>query len=555
MPAIAFAGGDGDFSKYQDRGWVWMYLAAFGFGFLTSLTPCVYPMIPIIVGVFGARDDDVGRGKAFALATLYVLGMAVLYAGLGVGFAMLGRATSFGSILANPWVVIPVVLFYTALAASMFGAFEFRLPMSWQNKLNQVGGKGYGGAFLMGLVGGLTAAPCTGPFLAGILGFVATTGNVGGGFGLLFTYAIGMGVLFWVIAVFAASVPKSGRWMEWVKSFGGIALLAVGIYFLRPIIPALRKLVDPSTGFLIGSIVIAAGGALLGAIHLSFHGSTTDKARKGVGVALAVIGISGVVNWAVTPNRLLPWQHDERAAFAMAKAQHKGILIDFAAEWCNPCKELSHTFAREGVYEAIVRDYVPLKFDVTSGDDTDEERQKRYKAPSLPVVLFIDPRNVDVDKLEDIDLSKVELARVKSVVDKSTFLEKIKSATARLRSAPKTQTASTTEWMKDPDAAFTAAKKAGKGVVLDFGATWCEPCEKLSKTFAHADVSAKLLQKYVPVRLDMSAQTDADKVLMKRYKVSQLPTVIFFGPDGKEQRRIDDALEPEAMVTLLAGLN
>jgi len=433
LPAVAFAAGDSDFAKYQDKGVLWMYLGAFGVGFLTSLTPCVYPMIPIVVGVFGAKDEDVSRGKAFALATLYVLGMAVLYASLGLGFALLGKATSFGSILANPWIVIPLVVFYAALAASMFGAFDFRLPMSWQNKLNRVGGKGYGGAFAMGLVGGLTAAPCTGPFLAGILGYVATTGNPAMGFGLLFTYAIGMGVLFWVLAVFAAAVPKSGKWMEWVKSFGGIALLAVGIYFLRSIIAPLRSAVDPSTLFLAVSISIAATGAILGAIHLSFHSKTSHKVRKGLGVALMLVGVTGIVNWIVTPSRILPWEKNEVTAFTMAKAQNKGIMIDFAAEWCGPCKEIEHTFAKEGVYEAIVKDYIPLKFDVTKGSDDDEEKQERYKAPSLPVVLFIDPKDVDVNKLKDLILAKIELARIKSAVGKSAFLDVIKEATAKLR--------------------------------------------------------------------------------------------------------------------------
>ncbi len=446
LPAIAFAAGDGDFAKYEKKGLLWMYMAAFGIGFLTSLTPCVYPMIPIIVGVFGARDENVSRRKAFMLATMYVLGMAVLYAGLGVGFATLGKATAFGSILANPWVVIPVVAFYAALAASMFGAFEFRLPMSVQNRLNQVGGKGYGGAFAMGLVGGLTAAPCTGPFLAGILAFVATTGNVANGFGLLFTYAIGMGILFWVIAVFAAAVPKSGKWMEYVKSFGGIALLAVGLYFLRPIAEPLRKAVDTSTLFLLIAIGVTVVGLALGAIHLSFHSKTSHKARKGLGVVLTVIGITGIVNWAVTPNRILPWEKDERNAFVMAKQQNKGIMIDFSAKWCLPCKELEHTFAKEGVYEAIVKDYVPLKFDVSKDNDENEKLQERYNAASLPVVLFIDPKDVNVDDLGNIDLSKVELERIKSAVGKGSFMKTINSATAKLRKgkpdAPLTKTGS-----------------------------------------------------------------------------------------------------------------
>ena len=108
LPLTAFAGADANFEEYQAKGWIWLFLGAFGAGFVTSLTPCVYPMIPIVVGVFGARDEDVGRGQAFALATFYVLGMGTLFASLGLGFALLGKKTGFGSLLANPAVVIPI---------------------------------------------------------------------------------------------------------------------------------------------------------------------------------------------------------------------------------------------------------------------------------------------------------------------------------------------------------------------------------------------------------------------------------------------------------------
>src|SRR5262245_514178 len=178
IPAIAFAGGDGDFSEYEERGLGWMYLASFGFGFLTSLTPCVYPMIPITLAIFGARGGNVSKRRALLLATAYVIGMGATYSVLGVVVTLALGATSFGSQLSHPAIVIPLVLLFVVLAASLFGAFELNLPSGLQARLNQVGGKGFGGAFAMGLVGGLIAAPCTGPFLAGLLAFVATSDNV-----------------------------------------------------------------------------------------------------------------------------------------------------------------------------------------------------------------------------------------------------------------------------------------------------------------------------------------------------------------------------------------
>jgi thiol:disulfide interchange protein DsbD len=400
----------------ESRGFLLMLLSSLGLGIAASLTPCVYPMIPIVVGVFGARDEAVTRRRAFGLATAYVLGMGVIYTVLGILFAMLGKAGDQGQVLANPWIVIPLVGVYALLASSMFGAFELNLPPALQQRLARVGGKGYGGAFGMGLVGGFTAAPCTGPFLAGMLGWVAMTGSVVRGASMLFTFALGMGVLFWVIAATSVSLPKSGRWMEWVKSAGGIALL-VGIYFLRPIVPALAELGSASMLFLALSVAIAVAGLALGAVHKSFHGGAGERVRKGIGVTLAVVGATGVLTWLATPDRTLPWRTDETVAFAEAKAQGKGVMIDFSADYCKPCKKLeTDTFSADGVFEKIVADYVPLKFDVSKGTDLDDERQEKYDAEgALPAVLLL-------------DASGRELARIREFIGPDEFMKVLRWA-------------------------------------------------------------------------------------------------------------------------------
>ena len=387
-PGVAHAA-DGSFSSYQERGWAWMFLASFGFGFLTSLTPCVYPMIPITLAIFGARGDDVSKGRAIALATSYVGGMGLTYAALGVTFALIGKQGDFGTQLANPWLVIPLVALFVALAASMFGAFELNLPSSWQAKLNQIGGKGFGGAFAMGLVGGLIAAPCTGPFLAGLLAFVATTGSVVGGGALLFTYAIGMGVLFWLLAAFALSIPKSGRWMEGVKSAGGIGLLFAAVYFLKPFLPWLYRVGSPSLVFLLVMIAIAVAGLAAGALQLSFHGGWGERLRKGVGVTCVLVGALGGWTWKLTPKHHVPWLHDENAAFAKARAEHKGVLVDFGATWCNPCQEMERVFGDDDVYAAITAHFVPLQFDITHSTDASDAARRRYGADTLPSIYFM----------------------------------------------------------------------------------------------------------------------------------------------------------------------
>lgn len=375
----------GDFAAAADRGTLHAFLFALTAGFLTSLTPCVYPMIPITISIFGGRGGS-SRARSFLLATAYVAGIAVMFGTLGTSFALLGKA--FGTFLANPWVVVPLAVFFFAMAASMFGAFDLALPATLQQRLSQVGGRGFAGAFLMGLVGGLIAAPCTGPPLAGILAYVATTRDGVLGFGLLATYAAGIGVPFWAIAGFSMQLPRSGPWMNAVKSVFGVALILAGLYYLRPIVPALRALTGSSGLFIAVALATALAGVGVGAIHLSFSDGKGKAARKAAGVMLMVGGLLASINYLLTPTREVEWLRSEPAAIAEARASGKPLLVDFMADWCLPCQEMDvKVFGRPDVASTLA-EFVLLRVDLSreSEDDSLAALKAKYQVETLPAI-------------------------------------------------------------------------------------------------------------------------------------------------------------------------
>jgi thioredoxin:protein disulfide reductase len=377
-------------------------LFALTYGFLTALTPCVYPMIPITVSIFGARAG-VPRSRALALATAYVLGIAAMFGALGTTFGLVGRA--FGTFLANPWVIVPLALFFVAMGLSMFGAFEVALPSELQARLSRIGGRGMLGAFLMGLVAGIIAAPCTGPPLASLLAYVATTRNAGWGFVLLATYGAGVGLPFWLLAGFSMSLPRPGVWMEWIKSVFGVALFAAALYYLKNVVPALARFGSgkPTFALEMGALVVV--GVLLGAVHASFHGGAAERVRKGLGVALVTVGLFGATNYLLAPkgNVELHWLTDEATALADAQAAGRPLLIDFSASWCLPCREFDvRVFSRPEVAEAMGR-FTLLRLDVSQADDVPAlgALKRKYGADTLPAIRLVSPAGAILAKTDN----------------------------------------------------------------------------------------------------------------------------------------------------------
>jgi thioredoxin:protein disulfide reductase len=392
----------------------------FAGGLLTAMTPCVYPLIPITVSVFGARKAE-GRGKALVLTSAYIIGMGVVFSALGVLAAKTGQA--FGALLGHPGVVTGLAIFMLVLASSMFGAFELALPSGLQQRLNSVGGAGVAGAFLMGSVSGFLAAPCTGPVLTGLLAFVAKTANTGLGAGLLFLYAMGIGVPFFLIGVFTVRLPRGGVWMEWVKSVLGILLVALAFLYLKDAFASLREAVKEGAaqlGRLPGAALtgaVAAVGVLVGAIHLSFKEGARQFAFKALGVAIVVAAVIvrvGVMDaaptgqlwvklgWAEPPQApTFQWDHvmpAKKSSFSMqefeqvlasARAEGRPVMIDFFAEWCAACKELDReTYPASEVIAEAGR-FLNIKIDATNTEDALELLMERFGVEGLPTVAFI----------------------------------------------------------------------------------------------------------------------------------------------------------------------
>jgi thiol:disulfide interchange protein DsbD len=393
--ATADGGGSasGAFADALARGPVFALAAAFVGGLLVSLTPCVYPMIAITVSVFGANQAK-SRLQAAGLSSVFVLGIAVMFTALGVGAALSGAI--FGKFLSNPYVVGGLAILFLTMAASMFGAFEMALPSSLNNRLATVGGIGFGGAFVLGLVSALVAAPCTGPVLTGILVWIAASHRIFLGTGVMFTFACGLGVPFFLVGTFAVSLPKGGSWMLGVKWIFGVVLAVVALYFLRNVVGPLQHVARP------GNVYPAIAAALLG---LSFvlaweHVAAEKRGAKHperskplklTSIPLAIAGAFMLISWIQLPKAELQWLTSESEGTKIASNEHRPLIVDFGAEWCGACKELTtHTFADDSVRSEAGR-FVAVRVDATDDDDPQVNAIKdKYKVVGLPTVVVMD---------------------------------------------------------------------------------------------------------------------------------------------------------------------
>ncbi|WES68014.1 protein-disulfide reductase DsbD [Superficieibacter sp. HKU1] len=368
---------------------LWALLIGIGIAF----TPCVLPMYPLISGIVLGGQQRLSTSRALLLAFIYVQGMALTYTALGLVVAAAGL--QFQAALQHPYVLIGLSIVFTLLALSMFGLFTLQLPSSLQTRLalmsNRQRGGSPGGVFAMGAIAGLICSPCTTAPLSAILLYIAQSGNLWLGGGTLYLYALGMGLPLIVVTVFGnRMLPKSGPWMEQVKTAFGFIILALPVFLLERII---------------GDIWGSRLWALLGVAFFGWAFITSLKAQRSwmrlvqiVFLGAALICARPLQDWAFGAPAATEQAHlnftriasvDELDR-ALASAQGKPVMLDLYADWCVACKEFEkYTFSDPQVRQALSHS-VLIQANVTANSAADIALLKRLNVLGLPTILFFD---------------------------------------------------------------------------------------------------------------------------------------------------------------------
>jgi thiol:disulfide interchange protein DsbD len=362
----------------------YLFLAFFILGLALAFTPCVLPMLPILSSVvFGTQGKkSISKGRASLLAAAYVLGMACVYALAGILMAALGGSVQRA--LQSPIALIGFALLLLALSGSLFGLYELRMPQSWQEKVDQLAGRhkggSFAGAFALGGISTLVASPCITAPLAGVLAFIAQTGSMSLGAGLLFVMALGMGLPLLFIAIEARIlIPSTGMWMVWLQRTLGVLLVATAAWIASPLLQ--------SDGGKVGSNVMANG----------------QRQHQIGNASFAVIESSAQLDQFLV----------------QAKEQRKLVLLDFYADWCISCKEMEvNTFANPEVNQELQK-FALLQADVTKNSPDNQALLKRFGLFGPPGILIFD---LNSEELKD--------QRVIGYMPPQRFAERLKKVLA-----------------------------------------------------------------------------------------------------------------------------
>jgi thiol:disulfide interchange protein DsbD len=388
-------------------------LGFLGFGLLLAFTPCVFPMIPILSGIIVGQKNMTGR-KAFILSLVYVLAMALTYTVAGVLAGLFGE--NLQAMFQNPWVLGTFSAIFVLLALSMFGFYELQMPSGIQSRLNNLSNKQEGGSLIgvaiMGALSALIVGPCVAAPLAGALIYIGQTGDAVLGGMALFALSIGMGIPLLLVGTSAGQwLPRAGMWMEAIKAVFGVMMLAVAIWMLERILPESVSLLLWAALFMISAIFL---GALT---HLPENTNGWRKFLKGSGIMLLLygsllmvgsatgsgglwqplkglsVGQGGVANAAgggAATSNLQFNTVKTLAELQQAVKDGKGqpVMVDFYADWCVTCKEMEkYTFSDPAV-QALLRNVILVKADVTKTTDETKALLKQFQIVGPPAILF-----------------------------------------------------------------------------------------------------------------------------------------------------------------------
>lgn len=403
-------------------GSLWFILLSFfGFGLLLALTPCVFPMIPIISSVIVAQGAGLGTRRAFWLSLVYVLSMAVAYTIAGVLAGLFGA--NLQAAFQTPWIITLFALVFVALAMSMFDLFELQIPNVIQSRISQISGKRSGviGVALMGFLSALIVGPCVAAPLAGALIYIGQTGDALLGGAALFALSIGMGVPLLAVGTTAGKfMPKPGTWMDTIKSIFGVMLIGVSIWMIS-------RIIDENISMMLwGGLAIFVAiniGALEPIRGRCIRCQRANKKALGIiillyGMSLLLGGMSGAKDPLHPLDPFLPSKAVAESTVAAHKsfqkitsieqldtilAENKGkrVLVDFYADWCTACKEFeSRTFSDEQVKGAMDK-FVMVQVNLTANDDAAKKISSKYGIFGPPAILFFDEQGNRL-KNEDI---------------------------------------------------------------------------------------------------------------------------------------------------------
>jgi thiol:disulfide interchange protein DsbD len=385
-----------------------------------AFTPCVLPMVPILSSIIvgdGARGN---RSRGFVLSLTYSLGMAIVYTALGVAAGLIGEGLS--AALQNPWVLGAFGLLMAGMSLSMFGLFDLQVPAGMQSRLasasnRQSSGK-LAGVFVMGAISALIVGPCVAAPLAGALVYISQTRDVIVGGGALFSMAVGMSVPLILVGISAGTLlPRAGMWMESVKKFFGVLLLAMAWWLVSPVLPAIVQM--------LGWAVLGLG---YGIYLLRQRGAWLSKVVGAVFVILGLVQLAGVVSGGRDP--LAPLSHltgsaDRHLKFTRIKSSAeldtilantggKTVLLDFYADWCVSCKEMEKlTFVEPAVQQKLANTLI-LQIDVTANNLDDKTMLKRFGLFGPPGIIFFNALGQEIPD-----------SRVIGFQDSSKFLQSL----------------------------------------------------------------------------------------------------------------------------------